>query len=143
MSTRSWERIALIASIVVLLSPALYLLKAGTMEPLPASGPAVFTGSESCKKCHEVAYGKWRGSYHDLAMDVATETSVLGDFNNVRYTDPHNNVVSRFYRKDGKFYVETEGPNGRLGEFEIAYTFGAYPLQQYLVAVSRRAGCNV
>ncbi len=66
-------------------------------------------------------------------MDVATETSVRGNFNNVTYTDPHNGVTSRFYRKDGKFYVETEGPDGKLGEFEITYTFGAYPLQQYLV----------
>ncbi|EFK10848.1 tetratricopeptide repeat protein [delta proteobacterium NaphS2] len=136
MSTHSWERIALIAAVVVLLSPALYLLKAGIIKPRSAPEPAVFTGSESCKKCHEVAYSKWRGSHHDLAMDVATETSVLGDFNNVSFTDPHNNVVSRFYRKDGKFYVETEGPDGRPGEFEVAYTFGVYPLQQYLVPFS-------
>ena len=133
MSTHSWERIALIAAIVILLSPALYLLKAGTMEPRSAPGPAIFTGSESCKKCHEVAYSKWRGSHHDLAMDVATEASVLGDFNNVTYDDSYNGVTSRFYRKDGKFYVETEGPDGQPGEFEVAYTFGVYPLQQYLV----------
>lgn len=132
-NTRNWELTALIAAIVILLSPALYLLKAKTMEPRPVPGPAVFTGSESCRKCHEGAYSKWRGSHHDLAMDVATETSVLGDFNDVSFTDPYNNVVSRFYRKDGRFYVETEGPDGRLGEFEIAYTFGVYPLQQYLV----------
>ncbi|MFN2221288.1 MAG: multiheme c-type cytochrome, partial [Candidatus Promineifilaceae bacterium] len=133
MSTRSWERVALIAAFIILLSPALYLLKARTQEPRAASGPAVFTGSESCKRCHEAAYNKWRGSHHDLAMDVATESSVLGDFNNVRYHDPYNGVTSRFFRKDGKFYVETEGPDGRIGAFNITYTFGVYPLQQYLV----------
>ncbi len=133
MNHRRWERIALTAAIVILLSPGLYLLKAGMMKPQTASRHAFFTGSESCKRCHPAAYDKWRGSHHDLAMDVATDTSVLGDFNNVTYNDPYNDVASRFYRRKGKFYVETEGPDGRPGEFEIAYTFGVYPLQQYLV----------
>jgi hypothetical protein len=25
------------------------------------------------------------------------------------------------------------GPNGKLGVFEVKYTFGVYPLQQYLI----------
>jgi predicted CXXCH cytochrome family protein len=32
--------------------------------------------------------------------------------------------------------VVTDGPDGQLGEFEIRYTFGVYPLQQYLIAFS-------
>ncbi|MEN8728776.1 MAG: tetratricopeptide repeat protein [Desulfuromonadales bacterium] len=128
-----WERIALAAAIVILLSPALYLLKAQTVEPLPAAGPVEFVGSEKCKKCHETAYNKWKGSHHDLAMDVANDTTVLGDFNDVSYTDPYNKVTSRFYRKGDKYFVQTEGPDGQPGEFEITYTFGFYPLQQYLV----------
>jgi Tfp pilus assembly protein PilF len=130
---KRWERIALIAAVAILLSPVLYLLKAQTVEPVPVAGPAEFVGSEKCKKCHEAAYNKWRGSHHDLAMDVANETTVLGDFGDVSYTDPHNNVTSRFYRKDGKFMVQTEGPDGQPGDFEITHTFGFYPLQQYLV----------
>ena len=128
-----WERIALIAAVVILLSPVVYLLKAQTVEPIPAAGPAEFVGSEKCKKCHETAYNKWRGSHHDLAMDVANDTTVLGDFADANYTDPYNNVTSRFYRQDGKFFVQTEGPDGQPGDFEITHTFGAYPLQQYLV----------
>ncbi|NOQ42565.1 MAG: hypothetical protein GQ563_08715, partial [Desulfuromusa sp.] len=130
---KRWERIALIAAIVILLSPVLYLLKAQTVEPVSAAGPAEFVGSEKCKKCHEADYNKWRGSHHDLAMDVADETTVLGDFGDVSYTDPHNNVTSRLYRKDGKLMVQTEGPDGQPGDFEITHTFGFYPLQQYLV----------
>jgi len=128
-----WERTALIAAVVILLSPIVYLLKAQTVEPVPAAGPAEFVGSEKCKRCHEIAYNKWRGSHHDLAMDVANETTVLGDFTDANYTDPYNNVTSRFYRQDGKFFVQTEGPDGQPGDFEITHTFGAYPLQQYLV----------
>ncbi len=45
----------------------------------------------------------------------------------------HHGVTSRFYRKDGKYFVETEGPGGAMDDFEIAYTFGVEPLQQYLI----------
>jgi tetratricopeptide (TPR) repeat protein len=130
---KRWERTALLAACVILLSPLLYLLKAQTVEPLPVAGPAEFVGSEKCKKCHETAYSKWRGSHHDLAMDVANETTVLGDFNEVSYIDPHNTVTSRFYRDGDKYMVSTEGPDGQLGDFEITHTFGVTPLQQYLV----------
>ena len=42
-------------------------------------------------------------------------------------------VRSRFFRKDGKFLVETDGPDGKLATFEVKYTFGLDPLQQYLI----------
>jgi tetratricopeptide (TPR) repeat protein len=132
-SLRRWELTALVAAIVILLSPALYLLKIETIDPVPAIASQVsFVGSEKCQKCHQTAYNKWQGSHHDLAMDMANEKTVLGDFNDVSYADPYNNIISRFYRKDGKFLVETEGPDGEPGEFEITHTFGVYPLQQYL-----------
>jgi len=128
-----WERIALISAVIILLSPMVYMLKSQTIEPILGEDPVQFVGSEKCKKCHEAAFNKWRGSHHDLAMDVAGEQSVLGNFDNASFTDPYNHFTSRFYRRDGKFFVETEGPDGKPGEFEITYTFGAYPLQQYLV----------
>jgi len=56
---------------------------------------------------------------------------VLGDFGNARFT--HRGVTSSFFRRDGKFLVRTDGADGKLGEFEITYTFGITPLQQYLV----------
>ena len=42
-------------------------------------------------------------------------------------------MTSRFFRKDGKFLVETDGPDGKFATFEIKYTFGVDPLQQYLI----------
>ncbi len=134
--TARYERIALIAACVILLSPVLYLLLPRTnapLAPLPGDAPAAFTGSQSCKSCHESEYAKWRGSDHERAMDAATETTVLGDFGDATFTDPKSGAVSRFFRKGGKFLVETEGPDGKTGEFEIAYVFGVRPLQQYLV----------
>ncbi|HEV8211797.1 MAG TPA: multiheme c-type cytochrome, partial [Vicinamibacterales bacterium] len=38
--------------------------------------------------------------------------------------------------RDGKFYVSTDGADGQLATFTIRYTFGVYPLQQYLVELS-------
>src|SRR5262245_30704168 len=64
-------------------------------------------------------------------MDHATETSVLGDFKDASFD--YYGVHSRFFRKDGKFMVTTDGPDGKLADFEIKYTFGVDPLQQYLV----------
>jgi tetratricopeptide (TPR) repeat protein len=65
-------------------------------------------------------------------MQVADPTTVLGDFTGARFT--HRGVTSTFFQRDGKFVVRTEGADGRPGDFEIAYTFGVRPLQQYLVA---------
>ena len=100
---------------------------------LASAAVQAFTGSEACRDCHAAEYQNWRGSHHDLAMDVATEETVLGDFEETRYIDPHNQVSSRFFRENGKFMVATEGPDGRLEEFEVTHVFGVYPLQQYLV----------
>ncbi|BBO16230.1 heme protein [Candidatus Brocadia pituitae] len=73
----------------------------------------------------------YTGSDHDLAMDFATDTTVLGDFNHASFN--HLGVISRFYKRDGKFFVFTEGFKGKFQEFTIIYTFGVRPLQQYLV----------
>ncbi|MEI1253004.1 cytochrome c3 family protein [Rhizobium aouanii] len=65
-------------------------------------------------------------------MDHATDGSVRGDFNEARFD--YYGVQSRFFRKNGKFLVETDGPDGKTAIFEIKYTFGVDPIQQYLIA---------
>jgi len=64
-------------------------------------------------------------------MQEATDSSVLGDFDDAEFEQ--FGVVSRFYRKDGKFMVRTDGADGKLQDYEIKYSFGVYPLQQYLI----------
>ena len=109
----------------------------GTRLPLEhallarSSGAATFVGSETCAGCHRVEADLWRQSQHKHAMDHATEGTVLGDFNNADFD--YFGLRSRFFRKDGKFFVETDGPDGKLTEYEIKYTFGLDPLQQYLI----------
>lgn len=93
--------------------------------------PARFVGGKVCAGCHEEEYKFWSGSQHDLAMQEANEKTVLGDFNDKEFS--YFGVNSKFYRSDGKFMVKTDGPDGRLKDYEIKYTFGVYPLQQYLI----------
>jgi predicted CXXCH cytochrome family protein len=90
-----------------------------------------FVGSETCAGCHQAEAKLWHGSQHKHAMDHATDKSVLGDW--IDASIDYYGVHSRFFRKDGKFFVETDGPDGKLATFEVKYTFGLDPLQQYLV----------
>ncbi|KYH03555.1 ammonia-forming cytochrome c nitrite reductase subunit c552 [Bradyrhizobium sp. DOA1] len=64
-------------------------------------------------------------------MQHATAATVLGDFDDAAFD--YFSVHSRFFKKDGKFFVETDGPDGKLGTFDVKYTFGIEPLQQYLI----------
>jgi predicted CXXCH cytochrome family protein len=90
-----------------------------------------FLGSNACAECHAVQVKAWKASQHAHAMQAATETAVLGDFNGAQIQ--HFSSKARFFRRDGRFVVETEGKDGRQAEFEVKYTFGIDPLQQYLV----------
>ncbi len=42
-------------------------------------------------------------------------------------------TTSTFSKRDGRFRVRTDGPDGALADFDVKYTFGVYPLQQYLI----------
>ena len=132
---RSWTLAGILATLVILAVPPLYLVKRHTrfaaLAPSAAPVPVAFTGSTACRDCHRATYDRWQNSHHDNAMDRATDETVRADFNDTSFE--LFGVVSRFYRRDGRFWVHTQGPQGEMGEFEITHTFGYYPLQQYLV----------
>jgi predicted CXXCH cytochrome family protein len=65
-------------------------------------------------------------------MAPATADTVQGDFDGASFR--HQGVTTRFFRRDGRFFVHTDGPDGKPGDFEVKYTFGVEPLQQYLIA---------
>jgi predicted CXXCH cytochrome family protein len=96
-----------------------------------AGAPARFVGSTRCADCHVTEYQAWRGSQHARAMQHASAASVLGRFDGAEFR--YGGVTSRFFMRDGKFFARTDGPDGRLADFEVKYTFGVEPLQQYLV----------
>jgi Flp pilus assembly protein TadD len=88
-------------------------------------------GSGACASCHAREDAAWRESDHFLAMQEASDRTVLGDFGNARFT--HEGFTSTFFRRDGGFFVNTEGPDGALHDYRVRYTFGVRPLQQYLI----------
>jgi tetratricopeptide (TPR) repeat protein len=102
----------------------------GEAFPRPAA-EATFVGSETCAGCHQAEAKLWEGSQHQLAMAHATDKSVLGDFSDTTFD--YFGMKSRFFRENGKYLVETDGADGKLTTFEIKYTFGLDPLQQYLI----------
>jgi predicted CXXCH cytochrome family protein len=63
-------------------------------------------------------------------MQIANPSTVLGDFNDATFT--YGTITSTFSRREGKFRARTDGADGALHDFELRYTFGVYPLQQYL-----------
>ena len=128
---RSWTILGTVSTAVIVLSIPLSLLRTRSIEGAGESEPPTFVGRERCAPCHTAAFEAWKNSDHDLAMAEATDETVLGDFDNYEFTS--HGITSRFFRRDGRFMVNTEGPDGRLADFEITYTFGVEPLQQYLV----------
>jgi Cytochrome c554 and c-prime/Tetratricopeptide repeat len=104
-------------------------------DAVPGAPQARFVGRQTCVVCHKYEDDLHEGSDHDLAMDVATEETVLGDFNNAVHE--RHGVRSTFFRREGAFLVRTEGPDGKLADYEVKYVFGVRPLQQYLVPFPR------
>jgi tetratricopeptide (TPR) repeat protein len=93
---------------------------------------ASYVGGHVCASCHVAETERWKGSHHALAMQPATAATVLGDFGDTKLE--HFGVITTFSRAGDKFLVRTDGPDGSLHDYEIVYTFGVYPLQQYLIA---------
>ncbi|MDJ0852718.1 MAG: tetratricopeptide repeat protein [Myxococcota bacterium] len=101
------------------------------MQEAPAAAPLAYVGGEVCAACHAAEAEAWRGSHHDLAMQEARPDTVLGDFDGAELT--HFGVTTTFFRRDGAYLVRTEGPDGALHDYEVAYVFGVDPLQQVLL----------
>ncbi len=117
----------ILAAVLCMLAPCLALA-----EDAPHAG---FAGSASCTQCHAAEATAWAGSDHAWALKTPDAASVLGDFNDASFTS--KGVTTRFTSKDGKYFVTTEGADGKPQTFEVLYTVGHRPLQQYLVATEK------
>ncbi|MCO6454148.1 MAG: hypothetical protein J5I93_02430, partial [Pirellulaceae bacterium] len=111
------------------------LVAADWWSALPDDVRPEYVGRNTCAECHARQHEQWQGSYHDLAMDRASDETVLADFNDAQLE--HHGITSRMFRRDGKFLVHTEGPDGQMADFEVKYVFGVSPLQQYMVEFDR------
>ncbi|CAD74693.1 MAG TPA: hypothetical protein DDX19_06975 [Rhodopirellula baltica] len=119
-------------SLVVLITG---VVAADYFTGLPKTAVATYVGRDACVECHQTESLAFKGSHHDLAMDVATDESVIGNFNDVVFE--HDGLQNRLFRDGGRFMVHTEGPDGEMQDFEVKYVFGVDPLQQYMVEFDR------
>ncbi len=139
MSRRRWSLIAGIAlAVLAVVTTAWWTSRTPPMPATQTSAPAraasvkpTFIGSPACAECHRAETAAWKTSQHARAMQHANEKTVLGNFNDATFT--YNGITSTFFRRDGKYFVRTDGADGTLAEFELRYTFGVEPLQQYLI----------
>jgi tetratricopeptide (TPR) repeat protein len=122
--------------LALLLLLAFAAARAMTGEHPPAGDPAdaQFVGSAACSGCHKKQADDWAGSHHAAAMREANDITVQGNFKGAIFGK--GKQENRFFRRDGKFFVRAAGPDGAAKDFEIRYTFGLYPLQQYLIELS-------
>ena len=105
-------------------------------QPAAPSAPAAtYVGAETCAPCHRADYDAWASSQHREAMLPASAASVKGRFDGAEVRE--GGVVSKMFQRDGRYWVRTDGPDGAPNDFEVKYTFGVFPLQQYLVALPR------
>lgn len=99
---------------------------------LPQDVESHYVGRDVCITCHQEQADLFTGSHHDLAMDVASEDTVLATFD---HTLSHHGLTSKMYRDGDRFMVCTDGPDGSMMDFEVKYVFGVHPLQQYMVEI--------
>lgn len=132
MSLRSALLLALASGVLLFLIGGGWYMSRSRDAGVPhQASEAVFVGSRACGTCHQAQARLWQTSQHKNAMDHATAQSVRGDFNDAAFD--YNGMRSRFFRSGDKFLVETDGADGKSATFEVKYTFGVDPLQQYLV----------
>jgi predicted CXXCH cytochrome family protein len=129
-SRTDWIAAALAALFIIVCGVG-YQLFGSAAGNATIAAAVTFVGSETCASCHQSESKLWHSSQHQRAMQHATDKTVLGDFSGTSFD--YYGVHSRFFRQDGRFLVETDGPDGKIATFEVKYTFGVDPLQQYLV----------
>jgi predicted CXXCH cytochrome family protein len=96
-----------------------------------AEESAHYVGAAACAGCHAGETALWKTSHHAMSMQPATPATVLGDFNNATFVN--GPIATTFHRSANDFMIRTDGPDGAMYDYKIAYTFGVYPLQQYLI----------
>lgn len=93
---------------------------------------AGYAGSAACRSCHPEQNMAWSESDHDLAMQVATVQTVLGDFKDATVRFASETFT---FRRTGDDH-EVEVLVGKTStSYPVRYVFGIDPLQQLLVDV--------
>jgi tetratricopeptide (TPR) repeat protein len=119
------------------LAPGLFQLVNGDdTAPLPVSSSDSYTGSISCRKCHEKFYQLWAPSHHGLAMQPYTR-----EFARKYLTAQPNDVTIGDYRyradiSEDTGHVIEQGPTGRRA-YPIDHVMGGKNVYYFLTTLER------
>lgn len=94
---------------------------------------------QECISCHNDTVQAWEKSDHAKSMALPDKNSVLANFNNIDVE--HYGQKAHFFIKDNQYqvtisYGEKVDTNPVI-TYQIKYTFGHFPLQQYLVETEK------
>jgi predicted CXXCH cytochrome family protein len=129
------NKVTALATIVAAFLAVLIITPGITSLAAPESNSPVHVSSAACAECHRQEHAAWSDSHHSWALRQPTPENVLGNFDNQVFE--HRGIRSRFYKRGNEYLVKTDGPDGKLAEFDIKYTVGVEPLQQYLVELDK------
>lgn len=99
---------------------------------LAANNAGVAAEPAGCTDCHENEVNEWSKSQHAVSMAPATPSTVSGNFSGAIYRDEELNV--RFTRNTDAYVIQVH-ENEKVQDWKVEYTFGVYPLQQYLIDI--------
>lgn len=102
-------------------------------ESLPeVGGPQGYTGSQSCKPCHEDQFTSWHRSYHRTMTQLATPEAVQADFNNVVLTNDKTRVT--LHTKDAEYWARFERlDTNNAAEIRLGLVTGSHHMQVFWV----------
>ena len=95
------------------------------------AAPPDWVDNAQCLSCHASQASQWQVSHHARAMAKPSADAIRADFGNTAFK--HQGLNSKFFRKNDRYLVRTDGADGKTADFEVAYAFGYAPLQQYLI----------
>lgn len=93
--------------------------------------PLKYVDNRLCLSCHQKQAKQWQGSDHYFSMLPANPQSVLGDFNNQTFKTKTQSI--EFSQQKGQYFIIVTSAEKPRQKYEVKYTFGYHPLQQYLV----------
>lgn len=84
-----------------------------------------------CSECHRSEVRQWEKSQHSVAMAIPTPETVAGDFDDASFQS--GALVVRFRHQGDRYLIRVRQGDMREASYSVAYAFGIYPLQQYLI----------
>ncbi len=142
-----WLTVVILIVFIGMKSPGLTPHSTEVLEAAEAAGPPVFgdaeyVGSTRCKDCHWKKHDTWKNTLHSKFIQTVNKKTVVGDFvrNNkliTKVTDKSpkftgEEVTSIMFKKGGKYYVNTIGPDWEYHDYEIINVIGIGRRQNYL-----------